>query len=429
MRILTAVCLSALACAGANAQTIVIQGAHIHTLTSQGSVREGTLVLRDGIIEAIGVDPRVPDDAITIDASGQVVTPGLVHAISQLGITEVSLEASTVDFAQAGDAELGASFSVEHAINPASTLISLARSEGISHAMLSPAARAVDGRTNIFGGTGVGLSLGAASDGVLASTKAVFVTLGSSGGSLAGGSRARALQTLKLSLADARDYRQNKAAYESGARRDYSVSHTDLETLVRVLEGELPLVVSVNRASDIRKVVQLASSEDVGVIIAGGAEAWQVSSELAVNNIPVVVDALRNLPANFDSLNATLENAARLSAAGVTVIIGEGNSHNAGNLKQNAGNAVANGMTWIDGLAAITRGPAEAFGMPDNVGALVVGQRANLVLWDGDPLDVSSFAERVWIDGQEVDRTSRQTLLRDRYHPENPRRHLPPAYR
>jgi imidazolonepropionase-like amidohydrolase len=174
----------------------------------------------------------------------------------------------------------------------------------------------------------------------------------------------------------------------------------------------------VDRAIDIRRALAFAKKNGLKPVIAGGVEAWQVASELAAAKVPVLVDPLVNLPGNFDQFGATLENAARLQQAGVTVAFSMSGdaSHMARKLRQTAGNAVANGLPWDAGLAAITANPAAIFGATDR-GRIAVGQRADLVLWSGDPLDVTSLAEQVWIGGDAQSMVSRQTLLRDRYAP------------
>jgi imidazolonepropionase-like amidohydrolase len=154
----------------------------------------------------------------------------------------------------------------------------------------------------------------------------------------------------------------------------------------------------------------------VRIAIAGGAEAWKLAQPLAQAKVPVFVDALADLPADFDQIGASLENAARLSAAGVDVGFSQvGESHNARKNRQLAGNAVANGLPWEDGLAGLTRVPADSFGVGDRLGSIAPGKLADLVLWSGDPLDVSSTAEQVWLGGRAMPMRSRQTELRDRY--------------
>jgi imidazolonepropionase-like amidohydrolase len=187
--------------------------------------------------------------------------------------------------------------------------------------------------------------------------------------------------------------------------------------LARYLAGQGRLVVEVDRAADIRQLLRWAARENVSIAIAGGAEAWRVAPLLAQANVPVFVDALGNLPASFDQLGATLENAARLHAAGVQVSFAQRDdaSHNARKMRQLAGNAVANGLPWQDGLAGLTRVPAQVLGVGDKLGSIEPGKLADLVLWEGDPLDVAHYAEQVWLGGRAMPMRSRQTELRDRY--------------
>jgi hypothetical protein len=189
------------------------------------------------------------------------------------------------------------------------------------------------------------------------------------------------------------------------------------DTLKKYFGGGGRVMVGINRAADIRQLLRWAKRRDVRIAISGGAEAWRVARELAAADVPVFVDTLANLPADFDRIGATLENAARLQAAGVPVGFTQSGdaSHNARKIRQLAGNAVANGMPWADALAALTRVPAEAFGVGGQLGSIAPGQRADLVLWSGDPLELGSLAEQVWLDGRAQPMRSRQTDLRDRY--------------
>ncbi|NND59158.1 MAG: amidohydrolase family protein [Gammaproteobacteria bacterium] len=393
------------------AETIAITGATIHTLGDIGTIEDGTIVIDDGVITAIGAAVEIPTDARTISARNSVVTPGLFDPISYLGIVEISLVDNTVDHRQHGT-RYSAAFDVAPAINPRSTLIPINRIEGVTRAMVAPAPASDGG--SLISGLGAIMNLSGRDNYVEQPRAALFVHLGERGAGLSGGSRAAALLSLREALEDARDYANNRGAYDSGRRRDYALSRYDLEALQPVLDGEIPMVVTVNRASDIEQVLQLAEDERIDVVIRGGAEAWLVADQLAEAGVPVITDPTRNLPSAFESLNASLESAARLDAAGVTVAFSISESHNARNLRQLAGNAVANGMDYEAALRAVTVTAADIFASRGG-GPLEVGQRAELVVWDGDPLEVTSFADAVYIDGQEIPMRSRQTLLRDRY--------------
>jgi imidazolonepropionase-like amidohydrolase len=173
----------------------------------------------------------------------------------------------------------------------------------------------------------------------------------------------------------------------------------------------------VNRAADIVQLLRWSKRNNVRIAISGGVEAWKVADQLAAAKVPVFVDTLADLPGDFDQIGATLENAARLHAAGVAVGFSQAGdaSHNARKVRQLAGNAVANGMPWDAALAGLTSVPARALGLGDQLGSIAVGRRADLVLWNGDPLELTSLPDQVWLDGKAQPMRSRQTELRDRY--------------
>ena len=184
----------------------------------------------------------------------------------------------------------------------------------------------------------------------------------------------------------------------------------------RAIEYIGPLFIA-NAVVSVLLVIALLLRPDVRVAVAGGSEAWKLAPQLAAARVPVFVDPLANLPSDFDSIGASLENATRLRAAGVDVGFTQAGdaSHHARKMRQLAGNAVAAGLPWEDGLAGLTRVPAEAFGVAGELGRIAPGQRADLVLWSGDPLEVNSVALQVWMNGTAIPMRSRQTELRDRY--------------
>ncbi len=401
------------------AETLAITGADIHTLGSAGTVRNGTLLLRDGVLVDVGVRIEIPDGAVRIDAANMTITPGLVDVVSTLGVHEVSLESSTVDYIRPVHGP-SAAFSLASAINPDSIVIDVVRAEGVTHAVVAPALPYDVGEQEHpeppFAGQGTFISLGADVGFIKADPVAVFAAAGNRGSSIAGGSRAAALASIDAALALAADQRDGQDV-SSESLTELGLERRDLTPLTRVLERQIPLVVALDRAVDIRALIATALRHNVRVVVNGGAEAWRVADDLAAADIPVIVYPQQNLPSTFDALDATLTNASRLAASGVRVAIAERGSHNAGNLRQSAGNAVANGMPWIDGLAAITSVPAAIYGLDGAAGSLVVGEPASFVVWDGDPLEVTSVPVHVFIEGQKAPLVSRQTKLRDRYHP------------
>lgn len=402
------------------ADTIAITGARIHTMAAAGTLENATIVMEDGRILDTGTEVQIPAGATRIDASGKIVTPGILSPFGQLGLVEVGAVDGTVDSVQRG-ARFSAGFDVADAYNPRSTLIAINRSDGITGALIAPEPAEPDPLGNVssvLSGKASFVSLTPSPPFLLRRGAALLVNLGESGSALAGGSRAAALQLLREALDDARDYRQNKAAWARGEWREYSVSGADLEALQPVLDGDVPLLVRVNRASDISVLLGLAKAYTLKLILLGAAEAWMLAPELAANDVAVILDTTNNLPASFDQLNARLDSAAVLSASGVRLTFGGESSsqtHNARNITQAAGIAVANGMNWDAALRAITRTPAEIFGVADRLGSLEAGKSADLIVWSADPLELTSFPESVYIGGESVNLENRQTLLRDRY--------------
>ena len=403
------------------AETIAITGAKIHTVGPQGTIENGTLIIEDGKIRAVGAALPVPaGTGKIIDARGKVVTPGLFDSLSRIGLVEVNA-AHGSDDATAEDDRITAAFKVVDAYNPRSTLIPVNRIEGLTRAVVMPN----PGKSLIAGQAAV-VNLGGPGDYLVRSPAAMFAVLGEAGAELAGGARGSALLRLREALQDALDYAANRKAFEQGNRREYALSRLDLDALVPVVKGELPLVVAVNRASDIESTLRLARELNLKLILAGVDEGWIVARQIAEAKVPVLVNPLENLPGNFETLGATLENAARLAKAGVTIAFMTGDAHNGRNLKQAAGNAVAYGLPWDAALAAMTAVPARIWGLADRYGTLEPGKDADVVIWDGDPLELTTFADAVFIRGREIPMTSRQTELRDRYKDLN--KPLPPAY-
>lgn len=420
--LLIAALVAAVAAPAVEAGTVAIVGAKVHTLAAAGTLENATIVLTDGRVTAVGPAVAVPAGARRIDAAGRVVTPGIIDSSTQIGLVEVSAEDDNNDTAVEDD-RITAALDVTDALNPRSSLVAINRVEGLTHAVVLPSTG-----KSLIAGQGALTQLGSG-DPVVKSPLAVAVVLGEQGAELAGGSRAAAFLRLREALADTRDYAANRAAFERGERRDYALSRLDLEALLPVVRGEIPLVVAVERASDIQAVLRFQAEEKVRVVLSGAAEGWIVASEIASAGVPVLLNSLNNLPGRFESVGATLENAARLHRAGVRVAFMSGDSHNARNVKQLAGNAVAYGLPWEIALRGLTSTPAAIWGVADRLGSIEPGKEASLVVWDGDPLEVTTFAERVFIRGEEMPTRTRQTELRDRYGLTDRAPGLPPAYR
>jgi imidazolonepropionase-like amidohydrolase len=410
--------------APAFADTYAITGGTVVTLGPAGKIEHGTVIIKDGKITAVGAVVAIPADAKRIDATGKIVTPGIIDPESEFGVDEVDAVSQTQD-STLTSTHFTASFDPTDGINPRSVLIPVNRVEGVTRAVVAPG-----NNSSILQGRGSVISLDGVQGYVLKDPVALFVTLGEAGQKIAGGARAGALESLREAFQDAKDYGANRAAYDKAARRGYSLSRLDLEALQPVLKGEMPVVVQVDRASDIESALALASEFKLKLVISGGAEAWMVADELAKAKVPVILNPMRDLPEAFESLGARQDDATLLQKAGVLIAFEVGDSHKSWNVKQYAGNAVANGLPWNDALAAITLNPARIYGLDKSVGTLETGKDADLVVWSGDPLELTTFADAVFIRGKAVPMEDRQTELRDRYMPyikPNPPA-LPPAY-
>jgi imidazolonepropionase-like amidohydrolase len=412
-----------------------ITGADVHTVATEGMLENATILIDNGRISAVGIDIDVPAGAEMIDASGKIITPGLFSPLGQLGLSEVSAVQGSNDATQRGD-QFSASFDVADAYNPRSMVIAVSRIDGITRATITPRAAGPDAEGNksrVLSGLGSVVQLGDSDQHFVKRHAVVVANLGENGSNIAGGSRAAAAMVLRASLSDAINYRDNKAAADRGDWRKYSVSTADLEALQAVLDRSTPLLFNANRASDISVVLDIAAEYEIRAIVAGGAEAWMVADELSAAGVSVILDGINNLPHNFDQINARLDSAGLLVDAGVQVAFEAGSlgpggqTHNARNITQAAGIAVANGLSWDAALEAITLAPARMYGVDGQVGSIEVGKEADIVIWGADPLEISSYPEQVYIQGLPISMQSRHTLLRDRYLDADSA--LPPAYR
>jgi imidazolonepropionase-like amidohydrolase len=402
----------------ANAQTIAITGGRVHPVSGP-VIENGTVLIRNGRIAAVGANVTVPADATRIDATGKWVTPGIVNVATTLGVVEIGAVQETVDTPARGRGDaITASHKVWEGFNANSPLIQVTRNDGITTVGVIPNNALVGGQAALLD-----LSDGALSEMLLQAPVAMIADIGSKGDQV-GGTRAEVLQRLRDLLADTREYVRRRADYERNATREFAARRGDLEAMIPVLQGRLPLVINANRSSEIESALDLASEFSLRVIISGGAEAWMVADKLAAAKVPVIVGALNNIPLSFAMLGARQENAGILQQAGARVLINGGaDGFNARNVRFEAGVAVAFGMPWADALRAVTLTPAETFGVADRVGSLQVGREANVVVWSGDPFEPMTHAEKVYVRGVDVKRPSRQDELMMRY------KTLPPNYK
>jgi len=392
-----------------HAEDFLIVNATVHTVTDKGVLANTDVYVSDGFIMQIGKSLEISGKHTLIDAKGRHLTPGLINASTQLGLVEINAASSTVDFATTNE-DQGASFAIAPAINFRSTLIPQNRINGLTRAIVRPA-----GGTSIFQGEGAGIALLSTQEGLLKDTVAQYARYGIAGGVITGGSRASAYSVLDKALEEADYLRHNRSHYLPGYDWHFSQSVQDLDALKTVLEKKIPLVISVHRSDDILKMISLAKKHHIKIIIAGASEAWVVADEIARSKFPVLMDPLSNLPGSFESLANRLDAASILNDAGVKLIFtGMQSTHNGYLVRQSAGNAAAYGMAKEDALKAMTINTAEAFGI-ENYGQIDVGMEADIVIWDGEPLEITTNVDVVLIKGIKQPMVSRATRLRDRY--------------
>ena len=378
-----------------------------------GTVIEGGTVVFDGP-KILRVGKGVNTAGATIvDAAGKVVAPGFVALLSQVGLFEIGLEDAATDHTMRGHLQPG--FRAAEGFNPMSLHVPLDREEGITSAVLSPVAGPM------VAGSGDLVEFRFSVDAGVES-KLPVAMFGRFNGGVAdhfGGARGRALEVLRELIEDTRFYLKNKAAYDRGQSRILSASRVDLEAMVPVVQGKIPFVVDVDRASDIIAFLDLAKEQKLKLVVESGKESWLVAERLKAQKVPVIVLPSYSGSISFDALHARDDLATVLHDAGVTVLIRSWESENGTNRsRQEAGIAIANGLPRAVAIKAIAQGPAEVFGLTHNrqpVGILKPGARANVVMWTGDPLETSSVVERLWVAGEAVTTSSRSRLLADRY--------------
>jgi imidazolonepropionase-like amidohydrolase len=396
------------------AQTIAITGGTVYPVSGP-KIENATVVIRDGRIAAVGANIAVPAGATRIDAAGKWVTPGLIDGAGQMGLREISAVQGTNEATLRGS-DVNAAFNVLEGVNPASSLIPVNRIEGVTTTL------AVPGGSFVFGQAALidldGETIGAMR---VKSPAAMVADLSEASKDAGGGSRAGVAQRLRRVFNDALEYARRGAAYQRAQNEELAASAADLQALLPVLRGQLPLIVIANRRSDIETALRIGREYKLRLILAGAAEGWMIPDQIAAAGVPVLVEPLDNIP-SYDAPGIRYENAGLLTKGGAKVVLMETTTENTRNLRQEAGNAVAYGMTWEQALRAVTLTPAEVFGVSDRYGSLEVGKVANVVVWSGDPFEFSTGVEHVYIRGKEIPLRSRQTELLERY------KTLPPKY-
>jgi imidazolonepropionase-like amidohydrolase len=396
------------------AQNLAITNGTVITGTGE-RIDGGTVVIMNGRIQAVGTIVPMPLGIDQIDATGMVVTPGLIAFGTQLGLVEIGSVAETREGSRADDV-VTPSFNVLEGINPASQLIPVTRTDGVTTALTMPSGGLISGQAVL-----VDLVDGDVETMLVQSPAALVASVNRSAKSSSGGSRAAVMDHLRRLFDDALEYDERRSDFTRRQIQELAAPAAELEALLPALRGALPVIITANRRSDIANALRLAEEYGLDLIVLGAAEGWQMAEEIAVAGATVALYPLTDVP-SYDGLNPRLENAGLLHAAGVRVIIATASSHNAREVRHAAGNAVAYGMDWNAALRALTVQPATALGVDADYGSLTEGKVGNVVLWSGDPFELSTVAVHVVIRGEQIPMASRQQALLERY------RTLPPSY-
>lgn len=411
----------------AAAETIAITGGKVVVGDGSAPMDGATVVIRDGRVVAAGTNVTVPANARRIDASGKWVTPGIFAGFSRIGLVEVGAVRTTND-SNAADSIFSAALDVQYAVNPFAAPVAVNRAAGVTRAVVSPSTG-----KSIFGGYGAIVDLGQDNNPITKAKAFQFVELGETGHRRAGGSRSAAHILFRAMLNEARTYSRSPSLFDSDLMKA-----SDAKALLPVINGSTRLMVHVESANDILKVLDLRKDfPALKLVLVGANEGWRVAREIAAAKVPVLASALSDLPYGFEDLSATQSNIGRMKKAGVLVAIGMINDRDAHQLRysmQYAGNLVAlnkvpraTGLSWDDAFAAISSKPAEIMGMGAKLGSLKAGRQGDVVIWTGDPLELSTQVESVFIDGVEQSLSNRQERLRERYRNPTPGA-LPKAY-
>lgn len=408
--------------ASVNAQTIAITGGKVFPVNA-APIEGGTVLIRNGKIAAVGKNIAIPGDAERIDATGKWVTPGLVNSSTTLGLGDVGFSGGPREVVAKGHDGIAAGFSVWLGFNTQSVMIAPAREGGVTTIMVNPSGGLVSGQSAIIDMNGA-LEL---SDVLVKAPAAMIAQIEDDDGAKVGAA-GELLGELRDLIEDTKSYSRRKADFERAQTRPFVATRRDLEAMIPVVEGREVLTIVADKASEIQAALNIAKDYNLKVVIAGAAEAWMLADKIAAAKVPVLTGAMNNIPGSFSTLGSRQENAAMLRKAGVQVGIignaggGDEDMFNVRNIRYEAGNAVAYGMSWDDALRSITLAPAEIYGVSDRLGSLKAGTEGNVVIWSGDPLEFASRAEQVFIRGKKLDSPSRQDLLAKRY------KTLPPRY-
>jgi imidazolonepropionase-like amidohydrolase len=390
------------------AQSIVIKNATIYNGIDDIPL-SGNILIEDGLIKRISESSLQADEIL--DVEGKIVTPGFIATDTEIGIVEIG----ALDVTRDDESNIySIGFSIHDAFNPNSTLIPWNRANGITSAITLPR-----NTSSPIGGLG---SFFVLDSNLNISSEPDMVMIGRIGGSSAS-SRAEMLSltddilafAFSISSSDMKTNLDIDALIDSSSIADFlELKARDIKALHKLINKKMPIIIKSNRASDILKLIEMKKKYDLNLIIMGAQEASLVSKQLAESKIPLIINPINNIPNSFDELASNINLSSRLEDEGILLMFNASRDHNYHLIRQGAGIAVANGMSYGGAIRALTSNVATAFNIQDR-GTIKPGKVADLIVWEADPLEPSSMPEKVFINGIDMDLTTRSSRLTDRY--------------
>jgi len=404
-------------------ETVAIRGAHLFPVSGP-DIANGTIVISDGKIVAIGSNVTVPSGARVIDGAGLSVYPGMMDASTAMGLAEITQGANaTVDNSETGN--WNPNVSALWGIDPHSAHIGVTRVVGITHVISSPGGSILAGQSaliNMAGFTAPGMAV--------VPRIATVIQLPSAGGRGGGGGRfgggapaatpaagSTPLDSLKQMLDDARAYKVATEAYAKDKTLPRPTTDLVLAALGPALSGEMPVIFPAQSVAQIKEVVKFAEEQKLTPIVIGGRDAWRMTDYLVEHKVPIIYTNTLGFPTyEDDGYDAAYAAPAKLRAAGVTFAISAGESNpDVRNLPYHAGKAASFGLSKEDALKSVTLWPAEIFGVADKLGSLEVGKIANIVVTNGDMLEARTDTKYLFIDGRNVPLATKHSELYDTF--------------
>jgi len=402
----------------ASAGSLLIRGATVHVGDGSTVLEGADVAVVDGRITAVGRDLATPAGARVVEASGQHLSPGLTAAPTTLGLVEVGAVRSTRDSREVGD--LNPHVNAWIAFNPDSELIDVARSNGVLHALVAPQGGKVPGRSALLeleGWTHEDMSISKPAA-LHVNWPNLRIKRGKDakpGVAQQERKRDEAVEAIDGLFSRARAYHES-AAQRAGGRLPPAERAPRLEAMKPALDREIPVVVSAGTVAQMRAAMAWAAEQDLRLVLSGAADAWRIADEIAEADVPVLIGRVRTTPRrDHEPYDSAFTNPVRLHEAGVSFCFTVSGPSNLRNLPDEAGMAIAFGLPPEAALAGITSAPAEVFGVADEIGTVAAGLRANLVLWDGPPLEITSRVTRLFLGGEELDRGDRHSRLYEKY--------------